>query len=683
MNNKSIQNVELILEQFLDYHIVYQWDKAKEYLEYERDQFRTKNSHSIITNMLNCLLQLIVADRNYLSLQFFSSKVFQRKDQLRITYENLRTEFGRLEERSNQIFLRLNPTSSNCNSFNEPNNFSNNFGSKIPNAARLDSEPAKDALDCLEIFSDVDEKKIKPIFSNPNYLCNSWRDSSEAPSPSKPNNGFLSKFLKKFSSIHSITPSDSPSLSDNYEFSIGEETVQIDTLLFFSIDQFAGHICGQLTNYCKIRVEMIDFYEKLTSFLPVSSDKLCVLEDCLSVLNGIQERADDSFHHPVLSKIKAMLMFECNVLLSLLKANSHLQKWQYLETLFCLQDAHNKINRLSNPKEYSLGYSLSMSPFLPVSSALSTRNRASNANSLNSSSANLSNLPYQMNTGNQNMMSSHQKDGLSSALAATASKNLFQRAYFETKSIPMLIQWFIKYKLFLLSKYSFYFHSLLLVHLTPIQSSSNSVSQSITSSTSLSSLLSQNSNMASNCSQAEIFIKNVCAKYFIYDFHTKIVQFFKKLDSSQIVLILNAHGIDVSMTGYKSPFIRKEHPQGRDSMPIIYSYPIDSNFNRHPTLIMIMNNRMKELDNGDSVVIEHDSKMISNSEIDQIETNTVIQLPVTYYMIRPDPSYTLALVCESKRSERDAHIVAFLKEMLFSLRDNKIFANLKAGNLNR
>lgn len=78
--HSTIQNVELILERFFDYHITYQWDKAKEYIEHERDQFRAKNSHSILTSMLHYLAQLIIADRNYLTLQFFSSKVFQRKD---------------------------------------------------------------------------------------------------------------------------------------------------------------------------------------------------------------------------------------------------------------------------------------------------------------------------------------------------------------------------------------------------------------------------------------------------------------------------------------------------------------------------------------------------------------------------------------------------------------------------
>lgn len=76
----TIQNVESILEQFFYYHITYQWDKAKEFIERERDQFRAKNSHLILTSMLHYLAQLIIADRNYLSLQFFSCKVFQRKN---------------------------------------------------------------------------------------------------------------------------------------------------------------------------------------------------------------------------------------------------------------------------------------------------------------------------------------------------------------------------------------------------------------------------------------------------------------------------------------------------------------------------------------------------------------------------------------------------------------------------
>lgn len=78
--HNTIQNFELILEQFFDYHITYQWDKAKEYIEHEREQFRVKNPNAILTSLFNCFTQMIFADRNYFTLKFFLPKVFQRKD---------------------------------------------------------------------------------------------------------------------------------------------------------------------------------------------------------------------------------------------------------------------------------------------------------------------------------------------------------------------------------------------------------------------------------------------------------------------------------------------------------------------------------------------------------------------------------------------------------------------------
>lgn len=79
----NVDHVESVLEQFFILHTNFLWDKAKEYIERERDVFRAgHHSHcsSILASLMNSLAALTLADKNYLTLQFFSSKVFQRKD---------------------------------------------------------------------------------------------------------------------------------------------------------------------------------------------------------------------------------------------------------------------------------------------------------------------------------------------------------------------------------------------------------------------------------------------------------------------------------------------------------------------------------------------------------------------------------------------------------------------------
>ncbi|KAH9418619.1 hypothetical protein DERP_003944 [Dermatophagoides pteronyssinus] len=809
----TIQNVESILEQFFYYHITYQWDKAKEFIERERDQFRAKNSHLILTSMLHYLAQLIIADRNYLSLQFFSCKVFQRKNLLKSTYENLKIEFQRLEERSNQLFLRHNfhllpfqssPIHSNSNNGQQQvPSIGSSIGSINDVAGDLvveeviadDSELAKEALDCLDIIEAMDNENNRqqsPIFGD-----NHQRESSSSPhqsslssslsrdqsSQNSSKSNFFSKLFRRFSSqssSHSVDnighQNQTKSLEMNEpifeSFTTEELTASIppppplpqsimnsdSSNNLDSLDQFAGHLCGQLIIYCKVRIEMIDFYERLAMAggshhnnhqncqqqhqqqQQNFTNKFIQLDDFLQTINDLHSRAEDSFHHPVLTRLKIMFMFECDIILALLRCHHFIQKWRYMESLFALQEAHNKISRLANPKEFFFENQMLLSmvagntigsgtvivngsqtqskQYSPpttdgqttksnqtgVNSASGQNNQMSlGASSLSSSSSsnlsvpNSSGRPYSPLSPNQthfvypnNITGTAMHPGSSSSSSTTPSststKFLFRTVqqqqqghqhysgfsssmFLDTKSIPSLIQWFNRFKLFLLSKYSFYFHSLLMIHLTPIQSSSSNIIQSMTSTNSLSSLINQSSSSSNgiNYQQTDNYMRNLFGKHSnnnnnnannqFYDFHSKIIQFIRKIGSDfqpYIVLIWNLQGkSDISLAGYRSPFIDTVIPQGRSSLPIIYSYPIEFNMNRHPSLIMIMENHSKELNNTDIVVIEHDH-----------------------------PDMTLALVIESKRSinERDQnHMQLFMQDLSLSLRDTKILHSFRMG----
>lgn len=71
-----IQNYSFTMSQF-------NWDKAKDMVEKERDILSNKNSFQIsylVSSMLTALAQLSLAEKNYLSLNFLAPKGFLRKD---------------------------------------------------------------------------------------------------------------------------------------------------------------------------------------------------------------------------------------------------------------------------------------------------------------------------------------------------------------------------------------------------------------------------------------------------------------------------------------------------------------------------------------------------------------------------------------------------------------------------
>lgn len=108
------------------------------------------------------------------------------------------------------------------------------------------------------------------------------------------------------------------------------------------MDRFAAHLSGQLVHYVKVRLEMIDLYDRLSSIC-LGGRKFVLLEDVHRVLKETHISADRNFHHPVLNRLKAMFMFEADVLLSLLTVHMSIQSWRFLEALFKLQDASNKV----------------------------------------------------------------------------------------------------------------------------------------------------------------------------------------------------------------------------------------------------------------------------------------------------------------------------------------------------
>jgi hypothetical protein len=343
--------------------------------------------------------------------------------------------------------------------------------------------------------------------------------------------------------------------------SIGSQSVPNSPIkaTFEVLDRLAAHICGQLLHYVKARIEMMEIYEKITV---ISSQKFCLFDDCIKTLHEIIKLNQKHFHHPMLSSIKTGFNFECDILMALLRAQTDIQNWKFLNSLFSLQEAHTKLSSWA-------------------------------------------------------------------AMALNRESPQRKSSILRAPIVPPLYQWLCKVKSTLISKYSLYFSTIL-------------------------------SKQVPN--NSAIDMKSVCAKQSI-DYIQKVITFQRKTDAQFISIVFDTHGVDdYRGFGYHSPFKTFETPKGIDSFPIIYSYPTELPKNHLPTLIMIMNNKYKELNGSDCVISLFDP-----------------QVNTTYFLLRPDPKMTFIVIFESKKSEKDSYVLTFLQEICSQLKGNKIFASLKPG----
>lgn len=726
----NVDYVDALLKQFFLYHSNFLWDKAKEYIERERDQFRATqqsihglSGHSILVSLMNALAQLTLADKNYLALQFLSSKVFQRKDSVKCSYQSLEAEFTRLEDRG--------ILGQKCNSQPQTPHHSCYQANQSQINQTIQSEPAQDVLKCNvdELFQDE---------RSTNSASPLAKSVSPEPvhTPTMKSQSFLSKIFRFSSSKSSSTNNSNPNSNlicnsnvsnQGLDSSSNELNQSHPELNIESMDRFAAHLSGQLIHYVHVRIEMIDLYEKLCC--TNIGKKFCILNDFLAMVKDIHAQADRNFHHPVLNQLKTMFMFECDIIQSLLNVHVSIQDWKFLDSLFYLQDAHNKLNMMANLRDHMVNQYQSITSNIKsshsplsqstmggqstLSSSSSTTNLRRNITSSSWSSSGSSSLSIATTvTGNTiTTQSSNPTNpgnfiyGANQSLYMPTNSSKFFSRNFNSSTMPLLIQWLNRFKLFLLSKYSFYFHSLLMIHLAPLSVASNFTS-SIGSSS--------NHNSSANYAQIESQMRQLCSKH-LYDFHTRIVQFVRKCDSSYAILIFDTHGKEeFSNIGYRSPFLKKEVPKGINSYPIIYSYPGEFPKNRIPSLIMIMNDRIKELNSSDNVIVEHDKPLTEQSvqitssnastSTGQSSTTAVAaetssttttttgtstisvanqSLPnATYFMVRPDPDFTLTIICEqTKKQERDNHIISFLQEITILLKGSRIFSNLRGGSL--
>lgn len=148
------------------------------------------------------------------------------------------------------------------------------------------------------------------------------------------------------------------------------------------------------------------------------------------------------------------------------------------------------------------------------------------------------------------------------------------------------------------------------------------------------------------------------------DYFGRISGFIRKHDAVNVSLIFDNRGSESFQGhGYHHPHSYREAPKGVDQFPAVVSLPSDRPVTHWPNVIMIMSDRAAELNTLDKVVHFYDDKVQS-----------------TYYLTRPEPHFTIIVIFDSKKSEKDSHIVSFLQEVSSSLRNSKPFTYLKPGS---
>ncbi|KAG3291454.1 hypothetical protein H1C71_012860 [Ictidomys tridecemlineatus] len=206
-------------------------------------------------------------------------------------------------------------------------------------------------------------------------------------------------------------------------------------------------------------------------------------------------------------------------------------------------------------------------------------------------------------------------------------KHLFGGQSQKAVQPPHLFLWLMKLKNMLLAKFSFYFHEALSRQTTASE------------------------------------MKALTAKA-NPDLFGKICSFIRKYDAANVSLIFDNRGSESFQGhGYHHPHSYREAPKGVDQYPAVVSLPSDRPVMHWPNVIMIMTDRTTDLNSLEKVVHFYDDKVQS-----------------TYFLTRPEPHFTIVVIFESKKSERDSHFISFLNELSLALKNPKVFASLKPGS---
>jgi len=274
------------------------------------------------------------------------------------------------------------------------------------------------------------------------------------------------------------------------------------------------------------------------------------------------------FTHPLISGIVANLISECEILSNLLKCQAKLATLTVIEPLLNLKNAQSGLKLLSRS-------STSSDPDSP-----------------------------------------HGSNWFSFAAST------------KPPILPALFSWHKRYYDSLLSKFSLYFHDLLIKQTTPQE-------------------------MRNQLSKAP------------ENYMQRVATFHRKQDAGHVCLILNADGLThFQWQGYHHPDHKIEPLKGLESYPVIFSFPSGQERppNLLPSTVMIMNEQNAKLSSFDGTASVYDDTK-----------------DVSYFVCRVEAQFYLLVTFKGRKSERDSHVSAFMHELCVDLRCVKVFAALKAA----
>lgn len=191
--------------------------------------------------------------------------------------------------------------------------------------------------------------------------------------------------------------------------------------------------------------------------------------------------------------------------------------------------------------------------------------------------------------------------------ASTFNKEASRRRFkvSKTQAAPRLYDWLCKFKDFLVSKFTLYFHS----------------------------TLSRNFPLSN--------FKATCAKLSV-DYYSKLSNFQRKADALFVALLFDvSNEKDFRGLGYNFPSKNYQYPQGKNTLQPMLVIPTDS----RPKL----NSLQAEI----YMMIMTNSQIVIKEGHYQFHDNLK---KLTYSITKPDLNIVLVIVCEGQKVDRDAHV---------------------------
>ncbi|VDI77113.1 Hypothetical predicted protein [Mytilus galloprovincialis] len=105
-------------------------------------------------------------------------------------------------------------------------------------------------------------------------------------------------------------------------------------------EELLAHLSGHLCHYLTAKLKTMEFYEQISA---MGTMKVINYSDLVIVITDIVQSCSKSFHHPLLSPLKATFGLECDAILHLLQAQILMSDWKFLASLMQLYEAHTKL----------------------------------------------------------------------------------------------------------------------------------------------------------------------------------------------------------------------------------------------------------------------------------------------------------------------------------------------------